>query len=67
MDYPHERNYQIHRIQASRQQSLVMSIAVHGVLLTVLLLVPLVFTDAIKIRYDTVLLAPPLSGNQFSK
>jgi len=59
MDYPHEELFKSIEFKASRQQSLVMSIAVHGVLLTVLLLVPLVFTDAIRIRYDTVLLAPP--------
>jgi len=45
--------------KGSRQRSLWMSIAVHGVLLTVLLVVPLLFTEAIKMRFDTVLLAPP--------
>jgi TonB family protein len=43
----------------SRHRSLWMSLVVHGTLLTVLLVVPLIFTEAIKIRYDTVLLAPP--------
>src|SRR5262245_51874619 len=43
----------------SRHRSLWMSIGVHGALLTVLLLVPLIFTDAIKIKYYTVLIAPP--------
>ena len=43
----------------SRQRSLWMSIAVHGTLLAGLLLVPLIFTEAIKLRYDTVLLSPP--------
>ena len=36
-----------------------MSIAVHGVLLSLLLLIPLVFTDALKVHFDTVLIAPP--------
>src|SRR5215813_3043876 len=48
----------------SRQRSLWMSIAVHGVLLTALLLIPLMLTDAIRIRYDTVLLAPPPEPKQ---
>jgi TonB family protein len=36
-----------------------MSVAVHGVLLTLLLIIPLVFTDKIKVHFDSVLLAPP--------
>src|SRR5215467_9127316 len=43
----------------SRKRSVWMSVAVHCALLTVLLLTPLIFTDAIKIKYDTVLIAPP--------
>jgi TonB family protein len=43
----------------SRQRSVFMSVVVHGVLLTVLLVIPLLFTDAIKIRYDIALIAPP--------
>jgi TonB family protein len=43
----------------SRKRPVWMSLAVHGVLLSVLLLIPLIFTDAIRIRYDTVLIAPP--------
>jgi len=43
----------------SRKRSVWMSVAVHSVLLTVLLLIPLIFTEAIKIKYDTVLIAPP--------
>src|SRR5262245_59458982 len=43
----------------SRQRSLWMSLVVHGVLLSVLLLIPVVFTDVIKLRYDVTLLAPP--------
>ena len=45
--------------KGSRKRSVWMSIAVHIVLLTALLLIPLLFTDVIKIKYDTVLLAPP--------
>jgi TonB family protein len=43
----------------SRKRSVWLSITVHGVLLSALLVIPLLFTDAIKLRYDTVLLAPP--------
>jgi TonB family protein len=43
----------------SRQRSVFMSVVVHGVILSVLLIIPLLFTDAIKLRYDTVLIAPP--------
>jgi TonB family protein len=43
----------------SRKRSVWMSVAVHCALLTVLLLIPLIFTDAIKIKFDTVLIAPP--------
>jgi len=43
----------------SRKRSVWMSIAVHGVLLTVLLVIPLIFTEAIKVHFDTVLIAPP--------
>ena len=43
----------------SRQRSLWMSLVVHSVLLTVLLLIPMLFTDVIKLRYDMTLLAPP--------
>lgn len=37
-----------------------MSVAVHGVLLSVLLLIPLIFTETMKPRFNTVLLAPPM-------
>src|SRR5262245_43910878 len=44
----------------SRKQSLWMSIAVHCVLVTLLLVVPLLFTDVIKLNYDNmVLIVPP--------
>jgi len=36
-----------------------MSVGVHCVLVSVVLLIPLIFTDAIKLKYDVVLLAPP--------
>jgi TonB family protein len=36
-----------------------MSVGVHGVLLAVLLIIPLLFTDTIRARYDLTLLAPP--------
>jgi TonB family protein len=42
----------------TRKRSVSMSLAVHGVLLMVLLAIPLIFTETMKIRYDTVLLAP---------
>jgi TonB family protein len=58
----HDSNDELFRtieFKESRHRSLWMSLSVHGVLLTVLLLVPLIFTDAIKIKYYTVLIAPP--------
>jgi TonB family protein len=45
----------------SRNRSLWMSVVVHGVLLSLLLAIPLLFTDTIKIRYRMVaLMAPPM-------
>ncbi|HEY2384845.1 MAG TPA: energy transducer TonB [Terriglobia bacterium] len=41
-----------------------MSVAVHGVLLSVLLLIPLIFTETMKARYTTVQLAPPIPKAQ---
>ena len=41
-----------------------MSVAVHGALLSVLLLIPLLFTDTIKTTFNTVLLAPPMPKEQ---
>jgi TonB family protein len=41
-----------------------MSVVVHAVLLSVLLLIPLLFTDTIKTRFNTVLLAPPMPKEQ---
>jgi TonB family protein len=57
---PHQTLFQSLEFKESRHRSLWMSLCVHGGLLTVLLLIPLIFTDAIKLRYDdVVLLAPP--------
>ena len=44
----------------SRKRSLWVSVAVHGVLLTVLLLIPLIFTETMKTRFESVLIAPPM-------
>ncbi len=41
-----------------------MSLAVHGVLLTVLLVIPLIFNETIKVHFDTVLIAPPMPEEQ---
>src|SRR5947207_8381725 len=43
----------------SRKQSVWMSVGVHAVLLALLLVIPLVFTDKIRVHFDTVLIAPP--------
>src|SRR5215472_9867240 len=48
----------------SRKRSLCMSVAVHGVLLSVLLLIPLLFTDTIKTTFNTVPLTPPVPKEQ---
>jgi TonB family protein len=57
---PHSTLFTSLEFKESRKRSLWMSLSVHGVLLTVLLLIPLIFTDAIKLRYDdAVLLVPP--------
>ncbi|PYS42311.1 MAG: hypothetical protein DMG14_04395 [Acidobacteria bacterium] len=63
-DESHHELFRPIEFTESRQRPLWMSIAVHGVLLSALLLVPLIFTDAIKIRYDIVLLAPPPAPKQ---
>jgi len=44
----------------SRNRSVWMSVAVHGALLSILLAIPLIFTDHIKVRFDSVLIAPPM-------
>jgi TonB family protein len=55
-------DYELFRMlefKGSRKHSLSMSIVVHGVLLSALLLIPLLFTDSIKVHFNTTLLAPP--------
>ncbi len=37
-----------------------MSVAVHGGLLSVLLIIPLIFHDSIRVHFDTILIAPPM-------
>ncbi|HLH32009.1 MAG TPA: hypothetical protein VKY31_12470, partial [Terriglobia bacterium] len=56
--------FQTLEFKESRKRSLWMSVTVHGVLLSVLLVIPLLFTDTIKLRYNTVLLAPPPQKEQ---
>jgi TonB family protein len=52
--------FQALEFKGSRKRSVCMSVLVHGVLLSVLLVIPLLFTDTIKMKFDTVLLAPPM-------
>jgi len=58
-DSPHAQLFRSLEFKEPRQRPLYLSIAIHAVLLAVLLLIPLVFTEAIKLKYDVVLLAPP--------
>jgi TonB family protein len=44
----------------SRKGFFGMSLAAHAVVLSILLVVPLVYTDTIKVKFDVVLTAPPL-------
>src|SRR5438093_5548025 len=44
----------------SRKRSLWMSVVVHGVLLSVLLAIPLIFTDTLKVKFNTILIAPSM-------
>lgn len=48
----------------SRKRSLWVSVAVHGVLLSVLLAIPLIFTETIKVRFDTTQIVPPMPKQQ---
>jgi TonB family protein len=49
----------------SRKRSLGLSVGIHGVLLSVLLLIPLLFTETMRTRFDSaVLLAPPMPKEQ---
>ena len=43
----------------SRTKVFWTSVGLHGVLLSVLLIIPLLFTDVIRAKYDLVFLAPP--------
>jgi TonB family protein len=51
--------FQTLEFKGSRQRTFWASVGFHGVMLTVLVILPLLFTGTIKIKYDTVLLAPP--------
>lgn len=51
--------FQSLEFKESRQRTLWASLGFHGVMLTVLIILPLLFTGTIKIKYDTVLLLPP--------
>jgi TonB family protein len=48
----------------SRKRSLWMSVAVHGVVLSVLLAIPLIFTDRLKVKFNIILIAPPMPKEQ---
>src|SRR5215471_5399327 len=56
--------FQTLEFKESRKRSLWMSVVVHGVLLSVLLAIPLIFTDTIKVRFNTTLIAPPMPKQQ---
>ena len=49
---------------APRGHAFSTSAGFHVVLVVLVLLFPLVFTDSIKVKYDTVLIAPPLPKEQ---
>jgi hypothetical protein len=40
------------------------SVVVHIILITVLVLLPLIFTETMKLKYDVVLIAPPIPQKQ---
>jgi TonB family protein len=48
----------------SRKRSLWMSLVIHGALLSILLSIPLIFTDSIKVKFDSVLILPPMPQKQ---
>src|SRR5690348_12695051 len=48
----------------SRKGFFVMSVTAHAVLLSILLVIPLVYTDTIKVKFVVVLTAPPLPKKQ---
>jgi TonB family protein len=45
---------------APRGTAFSTSVVVHIVLITVLVLIPLIFTETMKVKYDVVLIAPPM-------
>jgi len=45
---------------ASRKKSVSMSLVIHAVLLTILLAIPLIFTEAMRVHFNTVMIAPPM-------
>jgi hypothetical protein len=51
--------FQSLEFKQSRQKTFWASVGFHGVLVTVLIILPLLFHDTIKLRYNTTLLAPP--------
>jgi TonB family protein len=48
----------------SRKRSLWMSVVVHGVLLSVLLAIPLIFTETMKVKFNTTEIVPPMPKQQ---
>src|SRR5262245_57225508 len=40
------------------------SVVVHIILITVLVVLPLIFTETMKVKYDVVLIAPPMPQKQ---
>src|SRR5215467_6582349 len=48
----------------SRKRSLWVSVVVHGVLLSVLLAIPLIFTETMKVKFNTVEIVPPMPKKQ---
>jgi TonB family protein len=46
--------------KASRGTAFSTSVVVHIVLITVLVLIPLIFTETMRVKYDVVLIAPPM-------
>jgi TonB family protein len=49
---------------ASRGTAFSTSVVFHIVLIVVLVLIPLIFTETIRVKYDVVLIAPPLPRTQ---
>src|SRR5689334_13622450 len=52
--------FQTLEFKESRKRSLWMSVVVHGVLLSVLLAIPLIFTETMKVKFSTVEIVPPM-------